>query len=104
MPCHPLLSIGPTIEKIGYRQLNWPGDGKTNPDVSYQYLDREYMSADEYDDYIHDPTGFYLHKYLPRVAEGFDLFDFFPDYPSIYFTGLLISLTAFAGSGFSYIR
>ncbi len=94
-PCHPMLCLGPTMEITGYRQLNWPGDGKTNPDVSFQYLDREYMKADEYDEYLLDPTGFYLRQYLPRLADVFEPFAELPEYPSIYFTRVMHSLAVF---------
>lgn len=68
----PLLmtTVGPMLEAIGFKQLQWPGHG-VGDNQSYQYLDREYMTADEYDDFLFDPTGFYLEKYLPRVADAY---------------------------------
>lgn len=94
-PCHPMLSLGPTMDMIGYRQLEWPGDGKTNPDVSFQYIDREYMPASEYDEHMLDPTGVYLRKYLPQLADVFKPFADLPEYPSIYYTRILHSLAIF---------
>ena len=32
----------------------------------YQYVDDEYMTADEYDEFIYDPSGFMLGKWAPR--------------------------------------
>ena len=49
---------------------NWPGHGVAD-NRSYQYLDREYMTAEEYDEFLFDPTGFYFNTYLPRVATVF---------------------------------
>ena len=43
-----------------------------------------------------DPTGFYLRKYLPRVAGVFEPFKDFPDYPAIFFTRVLHTLSAYA--------
>ena len=60
---------GPTLEALGYKQLQWPGHG-VGDNQPFQYLDREYMKADEYDDFLFDPTGYYLHTYLPRVASA----------------------------------
>ncbi len=77
---HPIIALGPTMEAMDYKQLQWPGHG-VDANVSYQFLDKEYMSADEYADYIFDPTGFYLTKYLPRIAgvcEGFSKLPIFP--------------------------
>ena len=62
---NPLLlnvAAGPALEAVDYKQLIWPGHG-VRDDQPYQYLDREYMKADEYDEFIEDPTGFYLRKY-----------------------------------------
>ncbi len=62
---------GALLDKIDFKQLEWPGHGVAE-NSSYQYLDREYMLAEEYDDFIFDPTGFLFEKYLPRVAGAFD--------------------------------
>ena len=62
---------GPSLEAVGYKQLQWPGHG-VRDDQPYQYLDREYMMAGEYEEFLFDPTGFYLQKYLPRVGEAFE--------------------------------
>jgi uroporphyrinogen-III decarboxylase len=93
---HFMLSLGPTMEMIGYKQLQWPGHAGLNPDVSFQYMDKEYMAADEYDDYLLDPTGFYLHKYLPRLATEFEPLAGLPEYSSVYYTRVVHSLAAYA--------
>jgi len=85
---HPTVAVGPAMEIMDYKQLLWPGHG-VDEDVSYQYLDREYMKAEEYDDYIFDPTGFYLSKYLPRVAGVFEPFAKLPLFPSVYYFQLI---------------
>ncbi|RTL52471.1 MAG: hypothetical protein EKK46_10740 [Rhodocyclaceae bacterium] len=64
-------SIGNVLEATGFKQLQWPGHG-VGDNQPYQYLDREYMMAHEYDDFLLDPTGFFLGKYLPRVAGAFE--------------------------------
>lgn len=66
-----MTTFGPMLDAIDFRQLEWPGHG-VGEDRPYQYIDREYMTADEYDDFLFDPTGFYYAKYLPRVAGAFD--------------------------------
>ncbi len=88
-------AMGRALEKADFRQLQWPGHG-VGPMQPYQYLDREYMSADEYDDFLFDPTGFYIHKYLPRVAGVFSGFDKLPDFPGLHYFRLIGGLRAFA--------
>ncbi len=64
-------SYGPVFEAIDFRQLTWPGHGAPETGT-YQYLDREYMLANEYDDFLFDPTAFMLEKFLPRIAGAYD--------------------------------
>ena len=82
-----LTMLGPSLDIAGYKQLQWPGHG-VGDNHAYQYLDKEYMTADEYDEFIFDPTGFYLNKYLPRVAEAYQGFADFPSLPGNAFVFL----------------
>lgn len=70
-PPHFTNALGPTMELMGYRQLRWPGNG-VGDNVSYQYIDREYMPPEEYDAYIEDPTWYYYTKFLPRISDAFE--------------------------------
>ena len=90
-----IISLGPTLEKMDYKQLEWPGHG-TDPDTSYQYIDKEYMRAEEYDDYLFDPTGFFLRTYMPRVAGTFEAFTRMPLFPAQFYTKMVRTPTAFA--------
>ena len=92
---HPMSALGQVMETMGYRQMQWPGHG-TAEDVPFQYLDREYMQADEYAEYLFDPTGFYLGKYLPRVAERFGGLARLSDLPGQYYTMLMLGMRHYA--------
>lgn len=70
-PLMDMMPIGRILEAAEFKQLEWPGHG-VGDNQPFQYLDREYMTANEYDDFLLDPTGYYLGKYLPRVAGVFD--------------------------------
>ena len=70
-PPHVVAALGPTMELTRFKQLEWPGHG-VGEDASYQYLDAEYMKADEYDEFIFDPTGYYLRTYMPRVMGAYE--------------------------------
>lgn len=70
-PMMEISASGRILDAIDFKQLQWPGHG-VGDNQPYQYLDREYMTADEYDDFLLDPTGFFLSKYLPRVAGAYD--------------------------------
>ena len=86
---------GRALEAIGFKQVQWPGHG-VGDDQPYQYLDREYMKPEEYDDFIFDPTGYYLHTYLPRVATAFEGFEGLPKFPGLHYFRLIAGMRAFA--------
>jgi hypothetical protein len=55
------------MELLDYKMYAWPGHGIPANAIGMQYIEGEYMTVDEYDDLILDPTGFWVRKYLPRV-------------------------------------
>jgi uroporphyrinogen-III decarboxylase len=88
-------ACGLALETIGFKQLQWPGHG-VGDDQPYQYLDREYMKPEEYDEFIFDPTGFYLRTYLPRVASAFEGFEDLPYFPGLHYMRLVAGIRPFA--------
>ncbi len=86
---------GNALEAIGFKQLQWPGHG-VGDDQPFQYIDREYMKAEEFDEFLFDPTGFYLQKYLPRVAGAFEGFEDLPVFPGLHYFRLVGGIRAFA--------
>ncbi len=66
--------LGPLLEALDFKQLKWPGHGMTT-DHTYQFIEGEYMTADEYDHFLLDPSDFMVRKYWPRVCgnlKGFE--------------------------------
>jgi len=96
MTMQPTITVGKVMEMIDYRQLQWPGHGGLDEDVSYQYLDREYMTSAEYEEFCLNPSGFWMNKYLPRIAGAFDVYSKFPPYPAVYHTRNVAHLAALA--------
>ena len=85
---------GPSLEVLDYKPLQWPGHG-VGDHQPYQYLDREYMLKDEYDEILGDPTGFYFRKYLPRVAGALEGMADMPYLPGGHYFRLVAGLRAF---------
>jgi hypothetical protein len=61
------------FERLGYRLYSWPGHGIPR-DAGFQYNEREWMRAEEYDELIADPTGYLLRTYFPRTIGAFSGF------------------------------
>ncbi|MBC2716099.1 MAG: hypothetical protein HF978_12400 [Desulfobacteraceae bacterium] len=58
---------GKVLEIMDSKALKWAGHG-LGENILYQYIDKEYMLADEYDEFLDDPNGFVVTKFLPRVC------------------------------------
>jgi uroporphyrinogen-III decarboxylase len=95
-PVHSLVAFGPTMDILDYKQLEWPGHKGLAEDVGFQYLDAEYMAGEEYEEYLLDPTGFMLHKYMPRVAANLEPLSQLPAYPGVLHTRIIQSMEAYA--------
>lgn len=81
---------GRFYEILDYKLYSWPGHGVA-PDCCYQCNEGEYMKPEEYDALIEDPTGYFIHVYLPRVfgaLNGFQMLPFFPGILEMYAVAL----------------
>ena len=86
---------GPTLEALDFKQLQWPGHG-VGDRQPYQYLDREYMKGEEYEEFLFDPTAFYLRTYLPRISGALEGLADIPYLPGMHYFRLMSGLRAFA--------
>jgi hypothetical protein len=58
------------LEDVDYKSYSWPGHGVAK-EASFQYNEKEWMLAEEYDHLIADPTDYLLRVYLPRTVGAF---------------------------------
>jgi hypothetical protein len=67
---------GPEASMIlGDRMTKWPGYG-LGPNGSFQFDEKEFMKAEDYDALLEDPSDYAIRTYLPRAfkqLEGFSL-------------------------------
>lgn len=66
-PGSTMLTPGRAVEEMDCKQIILPGQGGVPVDQSFQFVEKEYMKAEEYDEFLDDPTAFTIYKYLPRV-------------------------------------
>jgi uroporphyrinogen-III decarboxylase len=74
---------GRVLEGLGFKQYRWPGYGLDSAVSSYQYLEGEYMKADEYDALINDPSDFWMRVHLPRIFSALEPFQKLPSFTTI---------------------
>jgi uroporphyrinogen-III decarboxylase len=68
---------GRALEIMGCKQFRWPGHSLPN-DLTYQWVESEYMLADEYDEFLRNPGDFTFRKLWPRMGSAFEPFGMFP--------------------------
>jgi uroporphyrinogen-III decarboxylase len=73
-----IATPGRALDILDYKLYAWPGHG-VSPEHTYQCLEKEYMTADEYDDLIQDPSYFFTTTYLPRIFGKLDAFKNLPN-------------------------
>ncbi len=79
----PFAAPGKAMEILGYKMYVWPGHGLSIDAPGYQFVEGEYMSVEEYDDLIRDPSDFWLRTYLPRIFGAFESFRMLAPLPDI---------------------
>ena len=60
-----LVNSGLVMELLDVKHQRWPG-GNLDADTPYQFVEGEYMKAEEYDLFLDDPSDFIFRYYLPR--------------------------------------
>jgi len=69
-----LVYPGKVLDSIDYKLFKWPGHGLSPEAVSYQYMEDEYMKADEYNAFIRNPGDFMLRTFMPRIVGALEPF------------------------------
>lgn len=73
---------GRVLDTLDLTLYQWPGHGVAK-DREYQYVEDEYMRAEEYQDLIDDPTAFFLTAYFPRIFGALKPFETLPLFPPL---------------------
>jgi uroporphyrinogen-III decarboxylase len=78
-----MVPSGRSSEIIGTLTLKWPGHGLPDSASMPQFVEGEYMKADEYDLFLEDLTDWCLRYYLPRSLGALNPFAKFSPTPFI---------------------
>ena len=84
----PSCFLGKIFERLDYKQMRWPSHG-IGSDLSFQYVEEEYMKAEDYDAFLSDESDFMLRKYWPRIFGSLRAFENLFSIPGLYsYSGL----------------
>ena len=71
-----LVYPGKVLEIINHQLHKWPGHGLPDDAPMYQFIEGVYMKHDEYDDFMENPTDYWMRTFLPRTAGSFEGFQY----------------------------
>jgi hypothetical protein len=78
---------GQLNDALGVKYFKWPGAAdekqRLGENQPFQFAEGEYMKAEEYEEFIADPTGFAIRKLIPRHFSNLKFFSEFPDVGSL---------------------
>lgn len=63
--------LGKILDIMEAKQYRWPG-GNEPPDGTYQFIEGEYMTVNEYDHFLSNPIDFIIRFYFPRTYGAFE--------------------------------
>ncbi|MBN1191835.1 MAG: hypothetical protein JXA46_18940 [Dehalococcoidales bacterium] len=78
-----LVFSGKVFDILDYHQYSWPGHGVADTVNTYQFNEKEYMSAAEYDRFIDDPGDFGFRVLTPRTIGAAEPWQYFPHLTSL---------------------
>jgi hypothetical protein len=93
LPGAGLVRCGRILDILESKMLKWPGHGLPD-DCAAQYVEAEYLKADEWEVFQRDPSDFHFRTYLSRIYGAAEPFRKLPPLQSI--GGILGGLSAFA--------
>ncbi len=89
-PSAPIAAAGAAHEALDNKQMKWPGHG-VGANRSFQFVEGEYMKAEEYDEFLADPSDWTVRKFLPRIYGNLEGLGMLPPLSSM--------LVGYVGSG-----
>ena len=88
---------GRCFDILQCKQIKWPGHGAP-VNSTIQYVDQEYMKADELSSFIDDPTDYLIGTYLPRIFDSLTPLATLPQLKTLFYQGYK---SAYASSVFT---
>ncbi len=66
-----MVSSARVLEYTQSYTMKWPGGGLPDDAALFQFVEKEYMQENEYDEYFRNPADYILRKFLPRTQGVF---------------------------------
>jgi hypothetical protein len=77
---------GTALDILDCRQIRWPGHGVSGFST-FQFVEGEYMKADEYDAFLADPSDYIIRVYMPRLYGALEPLRNLPSIDALFLQG-----------------
>ncbi len=77
---------GSALDTLDCKQIRWPGHGVSGFSA-FQFVEGEYMKADEYDTFLADPSDFIIRVYMPRLFGALEPLHNLPPINALFIQG-----------------
>jgi uroporphyrinogen-III decarboxylase len=74
---------GKIYDLLDYKLYKYPGHGLAANATGIQFVEGEYMKADEYDALILNPSDFWMRTYMPRIFGAFESWNLLTPFTNI---------------------
>jgi uroporphyrinogen-III decarboxylase len=74
---------GRVYDQVGYSLYKLPGQGIPDDATGLQFVEGEYMKANEYDYLMRDPSDFWMRGYIPRIMSSLEPLRYLKPYTSM---------------------
>ena len=82
---------GKVMDLSDYKNYTWPGHGMGDDVNTFQFVEAEYMKADEYDALIKDPSDFGFRILTPRTMGAAEGLQYFPPLSTLMGTPMVMT-------------
>ncbi len=82
---------GRVMDIMDYKNYSWPGHGLGDDVNTFQFIEAQYMKADEYDAFIKDPSDFGFRVITPRTVGAAEPLKDFPPLSTLMGTPMSMS-------------
>ncbi|OGO44631.1 MAG: hypothetical protein A2137_06045, partial [Chloroflexi bacterium RBG_16_58_8] len=87
-----LVFSGKVMDILDYKNYAWPGHGLGDEVNTFQFVEADYVKADEYDALLKDPSDFGFRVLTPRVMGAAAALEHFPPLNTLMGTPMVMAL------------
>lgn len=82
---------GKVMDICDYKNYTWPGHGLGDDVSTFQFVEAQYMKADEYDVFMKDPSDFGFRVLTPRTMDAAEGLQYFPPLNTLMGTPMVMT-------------